>query len=191
MIYNFDFKQQYSSIDKVPDQRSEEERLNSILSVYNHDSNDIAYAERVAEELINISGAWTVIYKRTRNAGNKDEVWDEDADPTYQHAKRLKGRFAPAPAEILLTKWGVDVPNQTTITYSRANVLKEMGKLMISEGDVIVVPHNTLIGTQFTDLRDGVDNRMDVYRVLKSSDTGNFNDRTIDVDFRHHQEHAP
>jgi hypothetical protein len=179
MIHNFDFKQQFSTIDRTPDFRSEEEKLNSLLSVYNHDSQDISYAERLSEEIINLSGAWMVVYKRRRNEGNRDDVWDEDADPTYHNGKHVKGRFVPAPAEIALTRWGVDVPNQTTITFSRSVILKEFGRLMIAEGDVIVVPHNTLIGTQFTDLREGTNNRMDMFRVLKSSDTGNFKYRWI------------
>ena len=197
-IYDFDPHQEFSSIDKMPDHRSDDERFNSPLSLYNHQSADIAYAERMADELINLSGAWITVYGRKHNEANRDDVWDEDADPTYGKGTRLKGKFIPAPAEITLTKWGVDVPNQTTIHFSRTNVLKLFGKRMIAEGDVLVVPHNTLTVTQSTDMRDGVDNRIDRYRVIKSSDVGNFKyrwlywaclvqaitgDQTIDVEF--------
>ena len=197
-IHDFNFQQDFSNIEKLPDHRSDHERMNSPLSVYNHDSSDIAYAERLSEEIINISGAWITIYKRTRG-GKRDEVWDEDPDPTYKKGIKLKGRFVPAPAEISLTRYGVDVPNQTTVTFSRAIVLKEFGRHMLSEGDLLIVPHNTLVTTQFTDLRDGVNNRLDTFRVIKSGDTGNFKyrwlywsclvenitgDTTIDVDFR-------
>lgn len=198
-IYDFDFQQKFISIDKLPDNRSEAERLNTPLAVYNHDSPDIAYAERLAEEIVNISGAVVTIYKRRRNEGNRNDVWEEDADPTYKHGYRMKGRFAPEPAEISLTRWGVDVPTRMNITFCRAVVYKQFGKEMIVEGDVIVAPHNTLIGTQFTDLRDGPGNRMDTFRVIKSGDTGNFKyrwlywtvtveaitgDDSIQVDFR-------
>lgn len=198
-IHDFDFQQKFTNIDKLPDHRSDAEKFNSKISVYNHDSEDLAYAERLAEEIINISGAVITVFKRRRNEAGGDEVWEEDADPTYKHGVRIKGRFAPEPAEISLTRWGVDVPNQTTISFARAVILKQFGKEMIAEGDVLVVPHNTLIGTQFTDIRDGASNRMDQYRVLKSGDAGNFKyrwiywnvlaealsgDDTIQVDFR-------
>ena len=198
-IYDFDYQQQFISIDKLPDHRSDQEKINSPISVYNHDSADLAYAERLSEEIVNISGAVVFVFKRTRNEGNRDEVWEEDADPTYKAGVMLKGRLAPEPAEIALTRWGVDVPNRVTITFSRAVIFKEFGTDMIVEGDVLVVPHNTLIGTQFTDIRSGVGNRMDQYVVVKSGDTGNFKfrwlywtlilqalgaDDTIQVDFR-------
>jgi len=198
-IYDFDFQQQFISIDKLPDFRSDQERINSPLSVYNHDSADLAYAERLSEEIINISGAAVFIFKRVRNQANRDEIWEEDADPTYKAGVMLKGRMAPEPAEISLTRWGVDVPNRTAITFSRAVIYKTFGVEMIVEGDVLVVPHNTMIGTQFTDVRSGVGNRMDQYVVVKSGDTGNFKyrwlywtlsvqslsgDDTIQIDFR-------
>lgn len=196
-IYNFDPHQQYTSIDKLPDFRSDEEKQNSPLSVYNHDSNDIAYAERQVEEIVNISGAWVIVYNRTRSPG-KDEVWEEDADPTFKNAIRLKGFFAPQSAEAQLNKWGVDVENKLTIHFSRATVLKLFGEQMISEGATIILPHNTLSVATNTDLRSGVGNRMDRYRVIKSTDTGNFKyrwlywscdlenltgDKSIDVEF--------
>lgn len=198
-IPNFDFHQEFTSIDKLPDNRSDAEKQYTPLSVYNHGNPDLAYAERLAEEIINISGAIIVVYQRAQNQGNRDEVWDEDADPTYKNAKKLKGYFTPAPAEMQLTRWGIDAPNQTTVHFPRAIVFKEFGKRMISEGDVLIVPHNTLSAAQVTDLREGPNNRIDRYRVIKSSDTGNFKyrwlywsclvenltgDKTIDVSFR-------
>ena len=199
MIYDFDAHQQFSSIDKLPDNRSDQEKLDSLLSVYNHGSPDIAYAERLMEEVSNLSGGWITVFKRNRNPGNKDEVWDEDADPTYRKGIKVKGFFAPAPAEITLTKFGVDIENNVTIHFSRAITLHEFGKEMITEGDVLIVPHNTLTAAQSTDLRDGPMNRVDTYRVLKSADTANFKyrwlfwsvtcqnvtgDTSIQVDFR-------
>jgi hypothetical protein len=178
-IHNFDFGQKFSSIDKLPDHRNDAQKQNSLLSSFNHDSPDIAYAERLAEELINLSGGWITVFQRTRNHGNKDEVWEEDADPTYKAAKRLKGYFTPAPAEIQLTRWGVDTPTQTTVHFARSSIYKEFGKRMVSEGDILVVPHNTLTAAQAPDLREGVRNRIDRFRVIKSSDTGNFKYRWL------------
>jgi hypothetical protein len=160
-IHDFDFHQQFVTIDKVPDNRTDAEKLNSPLSVYNHDSPDIAYAERQAEEIINLSGAWLTVFKRTRNQGNRDDVWDEDADPTYKGGIKLKGYIVPQPAETTLTKFGVDVENNTTIHFCRAIIYKTFGDLMISEGDILIIPHNTLTVVQNTDLRTGMGNRMD------------------------------
>jgi hypothetical protein len=177
-IINFDFNQQYDTRDNLPDYRSDEEKQNSLLSTYNHGSPDISFAERQAEEIVNISGAWIEIYPRTRS-DRRDEVWEEDADPTYLAPKKLKGMFEPEPAEIEIKKWGVDVENETTVHFSRASVLRLFGRRMIAEGDVLIVPHNTLAVTQFTDLRQDKGNSIDTYRVIKSSDTGNFKYRWL------------
>jgi hypothetical protein len=201
-IYNFDPHQEFSTIDMISDFRSDDEKLNSPLSLYNHQNVDIAYAERTVEEMINLAGAWVTVFKRRRTS-RRDEVWEEDADPTYRNGIKLKGKFAPEPAKITLSRFGVDVENNATIHFSRANVIKLFGKHMISEGDVILVPHNTMTVVQNTDLREGPGNRIDKYRVLESSDTGNFRyrwlywtciiqnitgDETIDVSFN--KEHA-
>jgi hypothetical protein len=201
-IYSFDKHQEFNNIDKIPDFRSDEEKLNSPLSLYNHQSNDIAYAERTAEELINLSGAWITVFKR-RRASNRDDVWEEDPDPTYKNGIKIKGMFAPEPAEITLSRFGVDVENNVTIHFSRSNVMKLFNKAMIAEGDVLLVPHNTMTVVQNIDLRDGPGNRVEKFRVLKSSDTGNFKyrwlywtvvaqnitgDETIDVTFN--KDHA-
>ena len=173
MIYNFDDKQKFSTIDNLPDFRSDSEQQNSLVSIYNHDNPDIAYAERLAYEWINISGAWVMVFKRTQNRGNKDELWEEDADPTYYKGIKIKGYLLLQPAENTLTRWGVDTQNQVTIHFSRASILHTFGAKMIADGDVIIVPHNTLTVTQNNDLRTGVGNRMDRYRVIKACDTGN------------------
>lgn len=178
-IYNFDPHQQFSSIDKLPDHRDDGDRLNSPLSLFNHDSMDLAWAERQAEELINLSGAWLTIFKMNRKTGNRDEVWDEDADPTFRNGKKIKGWFAPKPAEAMLKQFGVDIENDATIFFSRANVLQQFGKEMIAEGDIIIVPHNTLHPAQSTDSRDGPMNRIDTYKVMKATDTGNFKYRWL------------
>ena len=81
-LYNIDGHQQFISIDNVPDNRSDAEKENSMLSVYNQQNNDIALMERQIEEMINITGAPTTVFRRVRNQANKDEIWNEDADPT-------------------------------------------------------------------------------------------------------------
>ena len=177
-LYSFDQKQEFISIDKIPDFRSDEEKLNSPLSTYNHQSPDLAYAERIVEEMINLSGAWVTVYLRAINSGNKDETWDEDADPKFFKGIKIKGYFAPKPVESVLTKWGVDTPNQTKIWFSRANVYKLFSNRMISAGDLIVVPHNTMSIVQI-DARDGVGTRMDRFRVINAADDGNFKYRWL------------
>jgi hypothetical protein len=178
-IIDFDFHQQFDTRDKLPDHRSDGEILNSPLSSFNHDSSDISYAERLAEEIVNVSGAWITVFKRNRNVGGGDKVWDEDSSPSYDKGRKLKGYFEPSPAEILLSKWGVDVENKFQIHFSRSSVLQTFGINMISEGDVLIVPHNTLTVAQNVDLREGIGNRLDTFRVIKSSDTGNFKYRWL------------
>lgn len=198
-LYDFSQSQDYISMDKQPDHRSDQERLNSPLSTYNHDSPDLAWAERTIEEMINLSGAWITVYKRGRNLANQDEVWEEDADPVYSRGIKVKGFFAPAPAESLLSRYGVDTPNQFAIFFSRAAIIQQFGAKMVAEGDVLTVPHNTMSVAQNVDVRDGPSNRIDQYRVIKSNDVGNFKyrwlfwktecelllgDKTIEVEFR-------
>lgn len=178
-IYNFDTKQKFITIDQLPDNRSDEEKLNSLLAVYNHANPDISYAERLAEEWINIAGAWITVFKRNQNQGSADQLWNEDPSPTYRKGVKTKGFFVPQPAEVSLTKWGIDTQNQTTIHFCRAVIFKIFSHKMIVEGDVIIVPHNTMSVVQNIDLRNGFGNRLDRYRVIKSSDTGNFKYRWL------------
>jgi hypothetical protein len=177
-IHNFDKQQKFTSIDELPDHRDEGERLFSPFAVYNHDSPDIAHAERTAEELINISGAWVTIFARSDNRGVQNETWDTDPDPVYKNGVQLKGFFAPEEVKMQLTKWGLDTENKTIIMFSRAVILKEFGKRMVRAGDVIDLPHNTLSPAQQADI-GGLRNRIDKFRVLDSSDSGNFKYRWL------------
>lgn len=178
-LYNFDRHQDYTSIESVPDFRSDADRTLSPLSIYNQQKPDIGYAERMAQEIVNISGAPVIIFKRTRNIAKRDDIYDEDADPTYERGIVMKGYFSPQPAESQLTKWGVDTPNTMTINFSRSDVLGQFGERMIADGDIIIAPHNTLIVTTNTDLYQGIGNRMDRFRVIKANDTGNFHYRWL------------
>jgi hypothetical protein len=178
-IYDFSDKQLYVTIDNnVQDNRTDAEKDNSALNIYNPQNPDIAYAERMVEEAVNLAGAPVTVFKRMHH-GSKDEVWEEDPDPTYARGVKLKGFFAPNPAEIQMTKWGIDTPNQLIINFSRAVVFKLFSFKMISEGDVLIVPHNTLTVVQNVDLREGIGNRLDRYRVIKSTDTGNYKYRWL------------
>lgn len=196
-IHNFSTKQEYISIDKLPDHRSDDERFFSPLATYNHDSADIAYAERLAEEIVNLSGAWVTVFLRTDNA-SADEVWEEDPDPTYRSGVLMKGFFAPEPANLELTKWGIDSPNKSTIIFSRAALYKSFGDRLIRPGDIIEAPHNTMTQAATPTPYESSD-KFDRYRVLNGVDSGNFKyrwlywncvtelitgDATIDVEHR-------
>jgi len=166
--------------------RGDVESRNPLIQVHDTESNDHKLAGSLANELINISGAELLVYVRTDN-NNFDEVWEEDADPTYYSAVRIKGFFVPQPKEVTLTPWGVDTENQTTVTFSKSQVISEFGERCVRIGDVIEIPYNAS-GTV----------RPDRYRVLNAYDSGNFrfewyywncvvenltNDITVDVDF--------
>ena len=137
--------ERFSSIDDLPDHRSEIEKQHTPLSVYNHDKPDLALAERWAEEVINISGAWTTLFLKEPNLDRDDleDVWDEDADPLYQQGRDMKAWFKVDSLNIELTRWGVDTPLQITITYPRAILAKEVGmERLLTVGDVIEAPYN-------------------------------------------------
>ena len=156
----------YISIDNLPDFRSDVEKQLTPISIYNHDKPDLAFAERMAEEVINVSGAIVVVYARLPKGDSEQlEVWDEDADPVYSNGKTTKAYFKPEPILTELTKWGVDVPIRVTIVFSRAMILKEYGHRMLQPGDVIQAPYN--LPNQFS-------NGIMRFRILNSSQEGFF-----------------
>ena len=176
-LYNFDPHQEFISIDQVPDHRSDAERLGSSLNIYNQQKPDIGYAERYAEEMINVSGAPIIVLKR--NTEVKDDIWEEDADPTYKNDIKLRGIFTPPPSEAEVTKWGLDSKNEIKVHFSRANVLRLFGERMIAPGDLLIIPYNTLSILQNTDLRTGPGNRMDRFIVKEATDSGNYHYRWL------------
>ena len=178
-IHNFGGPQEFSSIDKLPDFRSEDERINTPLALFNHQSADMAWAERMSEEMINISGAVVTVFPRTADRGAGDDLWEENADPTYKRGVRLKGFFIPQPVNIALTRWGVDAPNETTVVFSRPVIFGIFKARMLRPGDVIEVPHNTLSPMQAPEELASLGNRMDKYRIINASDTGNFKYRWL------------
>lgn len=165
-IYDFDKDQRYSNIDERSDFRSDQYRLNPQHSIYNHNNPDIATAELIALENLRVSGGWVTVLPRTDD--NKyDKVWMEDPDPTYYVGFDFKAYFPPSPPEVLLTKFGSDAPNKFDVVFSRTEVLKILGDRMIRMGDIILIPHNSLIL------------KARRFRVLHVGESGNYKYRWI------------
>jgi len=169
-IYNFNSQnQQVSTADRVPDFRSDIEQTFSPLSLYNHDKPDIAYAERMAGELINLSGAWvTVFAKQPKNNSDEIEVWDEDADPIYSSGKQLKAYIKPDNIAYELTRWGIDNPLKLNIVFHRPTIISTFGKRLLAPGDVVRVPYNAARA-----ILDPNRGEYD-FRILNVFDSGNF-----------------
>lgn len=146
-IHNFgNNDEKYSSIDELKDFRSEMEKENTLLSAYNNDKADLALYERNAEEIINISGAWTKLFlKEPTNSDTEDptDIYDEDRSPQYRSGISIKAfvKFNAWTNE--LTRWGIDTPLTIDVTFSRAILGKTIGfNRMLKPGDVIEVPYN-------------------------------------------------
>jgi hypothetical protein len=138
-------EQRFSSIENLPDFRSSVEKQSTPLSLYNHAKPDLAFAERLAEEAINISGAWVTLYLKEPNLDHDDldDIWDEDADPIYQVGRDMKAWFKVDSLNIELTQWGVDSPLQTTVIFPRAVLAQEVGmNRLLTVGDVLELPYN-------------------------------------------------
>lgn len=148
---------------RQPSFRSDVERKDTPLKQYDPESADMAFANRIAQEIIEISGAEVIVYPRTDN-GSFDPTWEEDADPSYKAGKHLKAYFAPQPMKSELTPWGYDTSNQTTLVFCREEVYAVFGSRMIREDDLISIPYNSAI----------MHKRPDKYRVLNAFDFGNF-----------------
>lgn len=142
----FDEKnEKFISIDDLPDFRNEVEKVHTPLAVYNHAKPDHALAERLAEELINISGAFVTVFIKEPYIDQKDldDVWDEDADPIYRQGFNIKAWFKADPLMTEYTRYGIDQPLRTTVVFARAALTKRIKlKRLITLGDVIEVPYN-------------------------------------------------
>lgn len=147
--------------DVIASNRSDVEQTFSPISVHNNESADIRLARQIADEMINVSGAKVKLFLRTDNA-DYDQVWDEDADPTYWNAIPIKGYFAPQPLESELTSWGVDTPNKTEIIFSHRQIYEHNQDRMIRTGDVVQIPYNSLMLKPKN------------YRVLNATPHGNY-----------------
>jgi len=165
-IYDFDKSEKYSNLDERVDFRSDDSILNPLQSIYDHNSPDIATAEMIALENLRVCGAWVTVLPKSED--NKfTAVWMEDANPTYYSGYDFKAFFPPAPPEVILTKFGHDAPNKFDISFSRAEVIKVLGERLIRIGDIVIVPHNSLVL------------KAKRYRVLHVAEKGNFRYRWI------------
>lgn len=166
-IHRFDFADMEPEGDLFDlahvDFRSEVERLHSPVSIHNPESNDLKLARKLADEVINVSGAEVRVYIRTDNA-DYDQVWDADPDPTYWNAFVIKAYFKPQPIEAELKKWGAEVTNKTEIIFSHRQIYSECGERMLRTGDVIRVPYNA--ATPALAPKN--------YRVTNAAPSGNF-----------------
>jgi hypothetical protein len=137
--------ERFESIDDLPDFRSDVEKLHTPLAVYNHAKNDLAMAERLAEEAVNVSGAFVTVYVKEPYVDREDidDVYDEDADPVYRPGLKLKAWFKTDTLNVELTRFGVDSPLQLTVVFARAVLAKSLGlERLITVGDIIEVPYN-------------------------------------------------
>lgn len=165
-IYQFgsDMLGSQGSFDEAaPDFRSDTEKQNSSLSIFNSEAPEIKTARTLADEMINISGAEVKVFVRTDNA-DYDVVWDEDADPTYWTSELLKAFFKPSPIETELKKWGADSVNKAEVVFSHRQIYGLFGDRMLRTGDVIQLPFNAAMQ----------DRSPSNYRVINASPSGNF-----------------
>jgi hypothetical protein len=163
--------ERFTSIDDLPDHRSDIDKEHTPLAVYNHGKPDLALAERWAEEAVNIGGAFVTLYQKEPylDKDDLDDVWDEDADPLYAPGIDLKASYKTDNLNIEFTQWGVDSTLQTTITFARAVLAKAVGmNRLLTVGDVIEIPYNA------PKLR--VPAR---FRVLNAYDSGNYHYRWL------------
>lgn len=167
---------EYSSIQQMPDYSDPD---NNLTSMFDPDNPEIANMEREAYNYIHQAGAPTEIYLRTSDLGAVDDVWEEDNNPIYDSPVPVKGQFVPEKMSTALVKFGVESNAKFDVHYSRAELLDLFGNRLIRSGDVIDIPHNTLVQTQNTEFVDGKFGLATKFRVLEARDTGNFNYRWL------------
>lgn len=141
--------------------RSDVEQRHTPVALHDEGSADVRLARREAEEIINVSGAEVKVYLRTDNE-DYDNVWDEDADPSYWPSVPMKAFFKPEPLQAELQLWGADTPNNTEVVFSHWQLIDKFGERMLRAGDVIQLPYNAAT------------NSPQNYRVLNATPTGNF-----------------
>lgn len=163
MIYSFNDNNLEDFQSAFPDNRTDAEQLNSILSVYNNEAPEIKTARAIADEMVNVSGGPVTVYLRTDD-NSYDAVWDENADPTYWNPVVLKAYYKPEGIELELKKWGVEGLNKIDIIFSHRQVHSVCGDRMIRTGDVIKLNYNA------TNNNLAPAN----YRVLNGTPSGNF-----------------
>ena len=142
--------------------RTDVEQRHTPVALHDEESADIRLARSLADEMINVSGAEIQLYLRTDNADN-DAVWDADADPTYWSSIPIKAFFKPAPLEMELKKWGVDLENnRTEVVFSHRQLYELFNDRMLRTGDVLHLPYNAASVNP------------DYYRIVNATPSGNF-----------------
>lgn len=145
-----------------PDFRGDVAANNPGYRVQDYDSPDMSAVKAQAEQVILASGADIIIYARTNN-NDIDDVWDEDANPTYENPVPMRGFFVPQPMEQELTKWGVDQPNLIQIVFFRDHLYEQWKDRLLRSGDIFHVPYNSITKTAPR-----------YYRVDTVKETGNY-----------------
>lgn len=144
-IYDFGPKdEQPSPVDFLRvgvDHRTEEQKVNTDLGIYDPEAPEILTARANADEMINTSGAFIKVYPRTDNA-DFDKVWEEDPDPTYLTHFEMKAFFKPQTLKTELKKWGIDTSVPTEIVFSHRQLYERLGERMLRTGDVLYLPYN-------------------------------------------------
>lgn len=144
-------KEEYSTIDRIPDFRTDVQKEATPLSIYNHQKNELALAEKWAEEQVNISGAWVTVFTKDvvvpdqapqGQGQDLSDPFDEDADPIYNKGMNMKALFKPDSISLEMTRWGVDAPTKAEVIFARAPLLSIFGERLIKPGDVIELPYN-------------------------------------------------
>ena len=171
MIHSFssDTGDNQAPNQRATDFRSDVEQDEPLLGIHNPDSQDLATATRMVREMLRNIGAKLQVYARTDNA-DKDEVFDEDPDPTYNPPVGLRGYFKPQPMEFELKRWGVDAVNKTEVVFCASDVREHWGERMLRAGDVLELPYNSPAG----DPGGGGSLNPGFYRVVNASPSGNY-----------------
>lgn len=143
-IYDFIGKDRVkpADLETAPDFRSDVDKYNPSLSLFNNEAPEIKSARTMADELINLSGAEIVVYPRTENE-DFDRVWDEDADPTYLNNFKLKAFYKPPMLQQELKKYGIDLSATLEMTFSFKQLYDKLGERMLRSGDVIYISYNS------------------------------------------------
>lgn len=164
-IYNFAVNTGDISPDKfhsvLHSNRTISQQRHTPLAIHDGEAPEIKLARQLADEMIYVSGAEVRVFTRTDN-NDYDNVWDEDADPTYWQPIDMKAFFVPQPIEAELQNWGVDTPNRTEVMFSHRQVIEECGERMLRTGDVIQLPYNSAVIQPKN------------YRIINTTPTGNF-----------------
>lgn len=143
--------------------RSDLEREFPLVQAHDVESADLRLAMTTATEVCNVTGALLDIHQRTDNHGNADQVWDEDADPTYWPAIQLKAFFAPGAIEVALKTWGADAAIKLEMYFSMQALVRHFGERVLRANDVIYVPFNAIGNVQPC-----------YFRIINFTPTGNY-----------------